>query len=69
MLAGVQSQIMAAEHVKCVKLTTIALNGSNYLPGGLVHAHGACLTFCMASYVFEMSLKSIFNLVSVAGDM
>ena len=31
--------------------------------------YGACPTFFLASYPFKMSLKSIFNLVSAAGDM
>ena len=52
MLTGVQSQSMAAGHVKCIKL----------------HAHGACPTI-FVSYAFKRSLKSIFSLISAAGDM
>ena len=44
MLAGAQKQIVAAGHVEFLKLTTIELTGSNYPPGGLSHAYGACLT-------------------------
>ena len=69
MLIGAHSQIVAANHVKCIKVTTIASNDSNYLPDCVEHAHGACPTFFWASYAFKMSLKSIFNLVSAAADM
>ena len=45
MLTGAQSQIVTAGHVKCIKPATSALNGSNYLPDCVEHAHGACPTF------------------------
>ena len=35
----------------------------------MAHGNGACPTTVMASYVFEMSFKSIFNLILAAGDM
>ena len=69
MLTHAQSQIVAVGNMKCIKLTTLALNGPNYLPCCFEHAHGACPTFILASYALKMSLKSIFNLVSAAGDM
>jgi hypothetical protein len=69
MLVGAHSQIMAAGHVKCIKLTTIVYNSSNYLPGCFEHAHCAWPTIILASYILKVSLKSLFNLISAAGDM
>ena len=69
MLAGAQNQIVATGHAKCIQLTTITINISNYLPDVFAHAHGARLTFCLASYAFKISLKSIFNLILAAGDI
>ena len=60
---------MADVHAKCIKLNTITLNGSKYLPGGLALAHGASPTICMALYGFKMSLKGISYLILAAGDM
>ena len=60
---------MAAGHAKCIKMTTIAFDLSKYLPSGLAHGHGACPTIFMASYIFKITFKGIFDLVSAAGDM
>ena len=51
------------------KLNIIAKNHSKYLTSGLANGPNVCPALFMALYVFKMSLKSIFNLVSAAGDM
>ena len=68
MLTHVQSQIMAVGHVRCIKLTTIhkmvQIICQSVLNMHMVHAKQF-----FASYAFKRSLKSIFSLISAAGDM
>jgi hypothetical protein len=69
MLAGAQSQNVAVGHAKCIALTRIA-----YKPLKISAKRFGPWTWCMsknstASYDFQMSLKSIFNLVLAVGDM
>ena len=54
MLEGAQSQIVAAGNAGFITFVTIAYSVSNYLPGVLPDAHGACPTLFMASHAFKM---------------